>query len=84
MNTTTKLENRIEDTQLQIESLKNSLANAAADLAYKMNRLMLNLEEGHAINSLGEVQSRGSEVDRLCALLHEAEKNLVVLKYIAE
>jgi hypothetical protein len=51
------------------------LESAAANLARRMNELVENLRTNGAdasVNSLGEVQSLGLEVDRECALLDMA------------
>jgi hypothetical protein len=84
MNAASKLEAMIQSTQMKIESLSSELASEAADLASRMSRLVTRLEEGSSINALGEVQRRGAEVDRLCALLDAEQKNLVMLNWMSE
>ena len=84
MNAASKLEAMIQSSKMKIENLSSELANEAADLASRMNKLVLRLEEGSSINALGEVQRRGAEVDRLCALLDAEQKNLVMLNWMSE
>ena len=56
-----RLENKVED-------YKEQLVDKARWLIDDLERLIQHLEEGSTINSLGEVQGKGSEIDRLCGL----------------
>ncbi len=55
------VENRLED-------YRTALVGKARWLAEDLQRLIQHLEEDSTINSLGEVQGRGGEIDRLCGL----------------
>lgn len=57
-----------------VQRTRQELKKEAEYLARKMNELARDVSQHHTINSLGEVQGRGLEVDRLCALLHEREQ----------
>ena len=56
-----RLENKVED-------YKEQLIGRACWLIDDLQRLIQHLEEGSTINSLGEVQGKGGEIDRLCGL----------------
>ena len=56
-----RLENKAQD-------YKEQLVAKARWLIDDLKRLIQHLEEGSTINSLGEVQGKGSEIDRLCGL----------------
>lgn len=73
-----------EETARQIGYTRANLANAARSLADQMGRLSARVEsiEDYAPNSLGEVQSRGMEVDRLCAVLAAQREQLALLDYV--
>lgn len=74
----------IEQKDKKINRLEAKLHDDAAILARRMNNLMSQLRQGGMINSLGEVQSLGDEIDRTCALLHAAKEDRVELQYLAE
>lgn len=64
---------------------KQKLIETARWLAADLNRLAEELEKEEPLyNSLGVVQGRGSEVDRLCGELKQQMEIDKMLKYIAE
>lgn len=77
----TKLEYLAEDSVDIAKRTAKSLASEARDLADHMTRLAEKMDvvanaEGAlpdyiGVNGLGEVQSRGTSIDRLCALVSE-------------
>ncbi len=48
--------------------VEERLVEVANDITNTMERLLSALEEDQHINGLGELQSRGSELDRLCGM----------------
>ncbi len=52
----------------KVEDYKEQLVAKARCLIDDLERMIRHLEEGNSVNSLGEVQGRGSEIDRLCGL----------------
>lgn len=48
-----------------------ALVRAASSLSRDMERAVAHVEGGMSVNQLGEVQGRGNEVDRYCALRYE-------------
>lgn len=48
------------------ENAKGRLLDSAAHVQRKMERIIKDINEGSTINSLGELQGSGPEVDRLC------------------
>lgn len=72
------------DARQAILRTREELAAEAESLAERMTRIAGHAREGLTVNELGEVQSRGSAVDRLCALVREREQNyLDLLRYTA-
>jgi hypothetical protein len=68
-------------------ALAMELYSHADSLLSRMKRLMEacnDVMEGKAasVNSLGEVQSRGGDVDRLCALLMAGQENVKSLEWL--
>ena len=63
----------LADALLEFEQIRARLQSAAQVLADDMARLQRRVDKGQTINSLGEVQGRGADVDRLCALLGAAQ-----------
>ena len=57
-----------------LEGYRETLIGKARWLKEDMERLVRNLEEGSTINSIGEVQGRGGEIDRLCGLYAEFKR----------
>ncbi len=58
----------------KVEDYKEQLVAKARWLIDDLERMLQHLEEGSAINSLGEVQGAGSEIDRLCGLYSEVRQ----------
>lgn len=58
-----------------VKYAKERLVSQAKYIAEKMNLLVKRVEEGSSVNSLGELQSSGPELDRLCAEFVLAQKH---------
>jgi len=58
----------------RLAGYRETLIGKARWLKDDMERLIRNLEEGSTINSIGEVQGRGGEIDRLCGLYAEFQR----------
>ena len=50
------------------DRVEERLVSTATAIARDMERLLTALENDQHINGLGELQSRGSELDRLCGM----------------
>jgi hypothetical protein len=74
------LANVIGDAVRRLRSLEDDLENAARSLAERMDRLVDTIHAGYHVNELGEVQGRGGEVDRLCALRQAAIDNVKIVR----
>jgi hypothetical protein len=66
---------------LKYSDATKSLKDEVAWLQRDLERVTKHLEEGYHVNSLGEVQSRGSNIDRLCALREAFAENLRAAAY---
>lgn len=76
------------EAEYGVKSTLEALERAARSLVERMEQLAdrtLTLREGgsSSINSLGEVQSYGSEVDRLCAVYDEKKLQMMRLRSVA-
>ena len=81
-----RLRDRIAAAEREIEDTVAQLTEGAAALALRMTALLdrlRNRPEATHPNPLGEVQSYGTEVDRLCALLKAKRDEHAVLIRIA-
>jgi hypothetical protein len=56
------------DAARNYHDVTKSLKGEVAWLRRDLERVEQHLEEGYHVNSMGEVQSKGSSIDRLCAL----------------
>lgn len=65
-----------------VASQKEQLRNAMASLVEKMQRSISHLDVGWTVNSLGEVQSSGPDVDRRCALFDASIQEYVRTRYL--
>jgi hypothetical protein len=77
----------LEDAERAVVRAHEALADKASYLAERMTRLAARLgSEGASasINELGEVQGLGSDVDRLCALLHAARQTRDLVRRVAD
>lgn len=72
------------DAQRQLLSTDKDLRSRAEALIRQMQRLIEHLDDGSGVNSLGEVQSRGLDIDRLCALREERASAIRRLAWAAE
>lgn len=80
----TKLEHLVYSSELEIEQLTADLARECAHLADRLDRVArtLSMNPAYGANPLGEVQNKGREIDRLCALLDAEKRKLVLLKHL--
>lgn len=62
----------LRDLACDVDRRRMSLVSELRSLAEKLAHAADTVEAGHTFNSLGEVQHRGSEVDRLCGELRLA------------
>lgn len=76
--------NLIEDSKRTLQGTEADLVRNAKALIADMERLVSNIESGYHVNDLGEVQSRGTAIDRLCALRQERVNSLKALEYVNE
>lgn len=74
--------NALDNAQREQEYIKEQLLHAARTISDDMIMLTKHLNEGHVVNSLGELQSRGSNLDRLCALYAAAEERVGSYRYV--
>jgi len=74
----TEAEWAVHDAQGEVERTRRQLVETMRDLAERLadEASRLDADADRSVNSLGVVQGRGGEVDRLCALLHERRSTL--------
>jgi hypothetical protein len=72
----------VEDFRSDVRYAEESLNQAAAVVIDRAQRLQERLQNGYSINDLGELQSSGSDVDRLCAVVGERRKALLRVERI--
>ena len=79
---------KIEMLKYQLEAdrchIRSKLFSAANWLAEDLVKLTKQLMSGEGYNSLGVVQGRGSEVDRLCGELRQLDDTIARLKVYLE
>lgn len=89
----TQTAERIEAVQRQAqwdyEGTLDWIKSDARNLISQMERLVKQVEaaqagESYSINSLGEVQSYGRDIDRNCAILYEQAKAIKAIDYITK
>jgi hypothetical protein len=82
----------------EIQALKYALADAEQDrdraiatlrdravrIRENMDRLVQRLDHGGNVNSLGEIQGSGGDLDRACAVLHERMDAIVRLRFVCQ
>lgn len=75
----------IQDAAREVEYARDRLVLAMRGLAERMTRCANNLvqDPGFIVNSLGEVQGQGGEVDRMCALFAAKKEELVRMERLA-
>lgn len=66
-----------------LEDIRQRLDRAANRLAERMQHVQDALARGYTVNSLGEVQGQGLDVDRLCALYAAKAQSLGTLTRVA-
>lgn len=71
-----------ENLERQVVVARKDLKEAAEWLHRRMEQLMKTCDQGGGVNSLGEVQSLGPNVDRLCALLDAKERELQMFRSV--
>ena len=77
----------LEDAERAVVRAHEMLVDKVGYLGERMTRLAacLGTEGADAsVNELGEVQGLGSDVDRLCALLHAARQTRDLVRRVAE
>lgn len=81
-----KIDYIVERASYRAESTREELVSKARRLADDLNTFAGRLEANHdyVLNSLGEVQGKGMDIDRLCAILTEQRSLLQTLKFIEE
>jgi hypothetical protein len=74
----------LQDAQRQVEYSQERLTNAARSMSERMAELANKVknEPTAVINSLGELQGRGPDLDRLCAEFESAKDHVKAIKYI--
>jgi hypothetical protein len=82
----------------QIQALKYALADAEQDrdracatlrdravrIRENMDSLVRRLDRGGSVNSLGEIQGSGGDLDRACAVLHEREEQVNRMRFVCQ
>jgi hypothetical protein len=77
----------VDDAERAVVRAHETLTDKVSYLAERMTRLAARLGSvgtGASVNELGEVQGLGSDVDRLCALLHAARQTRDLVHRVAE
>lgn len=76
----------LESSLTEARKLESQLRDRAIELRDRMDRLVGKLDDGNAeaVNSSGEVQHAGSEIDRLCAELAQARKTIERIEYLIQ
>lgn len=77
----------LHDAKRQYARAVNQLREAASHLANDMRRTVEAIDhdtDDPSINSLGEVQQRGSNVDRWCAIVEERRQYLAMIQHFAK
>ncbi len=78
-----RTDHALEDANRKEEYAREKLTNAARSMSERMAELVVKLGEHDAIiNSLGELQGRGPDLDRMCAELCSAQDHVKAIKYI--
>lgn len=72
----------LTDALRQVARRKELTRSAMGSLVERMQRSMQYLDANWSINSLGEVQSMGLEVDRACAVYSAAIEEYARLRYL--
>ncbi len=74
----------LEDAERKEEYAKEKLTSAVRNIAERMAYLADRLEQDETlvVNSLGELQGRGPNLDRLCAGHAMAQDHVKAIKYI--
>lgn len=66
------------------QSAAENLYRATFDIEDKVQQVRDHVEHGYQVNSLGELQSRGPEFDRLCTRYQETAGAIKSCRYYAE
>lgn len=83
----TETEMLLHDAERSYKRALNSLNEAARHLSNDMRRVGEAIDrdsEDPSINSLGEVQQRGANVDRWCAIVEERRQHLAMIRHFAK
>ena len=72
---TRNMSRRLTNTAEELASRARHLASDMTQLAERMERIVAG-EDEHRPNSLGEVQTQGANIDRLCAVYAEREEQM--------
>ena len=73
----------LDSARRDVERVEKELAHSARRLEADMRTLLERLDEDRAVNGLGEVQGRGFDVDRLCALRQAKLEEVQRLEWLA-
>ena len=73
-----------EKINLDRKRVEESLVSTAVGIINDMELLLKHLEDDTHINSLGELQARGSELDRLCGMREQIVELQNVANYVNE
>lgn len=65
------------EAALAYQDATDTVRSTALSIAQDMERVVRHLDEGYHVNSLGEVQGRGLDLDRACALREAHARRLV-------
>lgn len=60
---------------IELASVSEDLLRASRDIVNDMERMQRSIAEGYSVNSLGELQGRGSRLDQLCAVREARAQN---------
>lgn len=82
INSTTSIQKMKDQIDRDRERVEEQLVGVAKNIIDKMERLLRDLDSGMHINGLGELQSRGSEVDRLCGIREQIVQHQNVANYL--
>lgn len=69
------------DAQSELKYTEKQLRSDAEYIIRKMQAVIVNLDEGYHVNSLGELQGSAQNFDRLCAAREMQAKHITALEW---
>lgn len=77
------LEDAVAAARRDVAYKRERLVSAAQEIAVSMTRLVAAIQAGRTINSLGELQGQGPQLDIRCAEYAMAQEHLAAIERLA-